>query len=543
MSAPAVAGTGRADDGLLRQVAGLTGFDSCHLDGTATGVAVVGVGGVGVRSLVEACRLVAPDLAVTARQPGETLTAGVGILVVDPSSSIGDEEVAMMARLRATVGTVALVCTKIDAFWEWPRILRAHRRLVDPAEQVPVFAVSSAAALAGATDESGVDELTGWVREALSAPTALRTERARVSAAQGAVDQLLIDRARAAGDGAAERDAAGLDAGTDSADTGALLQRRRVLLGARDRGRVDRLAAVRTGLARTRSRSLADAQQSARSLTAEALRRCADVRAGDVEAHAAWLRQAVADMAAGVEQRTTERLDETASSAQIGLDGGDGADADAASAGHAGDTGALAAAPHRAEGTGAGQTQRPLPTGRRGEDALLVLIGASTGLGIGRLVVAPMASVHTLQWISMPLTLVLGVAVAIWVIRVRRASVHRGELRTWSAEVITDARTRLERDIGLRVTTAESQMTGRIGRYYERRARQATDEVAAIDDRLRRMRDPDVIRAERQQRADLAGRADALRTALAERSRELWDTPHAPPAGDHPRHRVDRAER
>ncbi|GAA1482036.1 hypothetical protein GCM10009624_24760 [Gordonia sinesedis] len=510
---------------VLRRVADLTGFDAARVDGTGVGtsVAVAGVGGVGVRSLIEACRVVDPALPIGVWRPDAPNRPGVALLVVDPSSSVGDEEIELMSRLRASVGTVAVVCTKIDVFWEWPRILRAHRRLLDPFEQVPVFAVSSAAALAGAADESGVDEVVQWARESLSAPPPVRVERARVAAAQGAVDHLVRRTVDAAG---------AADEPADSTES--LLHRRRTLLATRDRGRTDRLAAVRTGLARTRSRALADAQSSVRALTAEAVQRATD-SGGDVEDHARWLRAAADRMAAEVEQRTGERLDEVSSAALIGLDGADGPDdadgRDGAATGQVGDPNA--GGPPRGVGAtdaeAAGHRHRPLPTGRRGEDALLVLIGASTGLGVGRLAVAPMQSVHTLQWISMPLTLLLGIAVAIWVIRVRRTSVRRGELRAWSADVLADTRARLEQTIGLRVNAAEARLSGRIGRYYERRARQVTAEVADIDDRLRRHRDGTAARADRQRRADLADRASELRTALAERSRELWDRPAPEP--------------
>ncbi|WP_238423132.1 hypothetical protein [Gordonia sp. 'Campus'] len=468
----------------------LTGFDAGRV-GTGSGVLVLGTEGVGVRTLAGACGALAPELDVAARTD-PAVPPGVALVVVDPSSSVGEEERLLVDRARAQVGTVALVCTKIDAFWEWPRIVRGHRKTLDPFATLPMFGVSAAAALGGAVDESGVDALVEWVRDAVRAPVEVRLERARVAAGLGALERLV-----------------GAEAPAPERTVDDMLAERRALLVARDRGRVDRLAAVRAGLVRARSESSAELHAGVRSLAAAA------VEDGPVTGaeYGARLREGWGGLAATIQRGADERVDEVRATALVGLD---------------------------AEATPADPwSEIPLDTGRPGrrprrggaEDALLVIIGASTGLGVGRLVVAPMASVQTLQWFSMPLTLLLGVAVAGWIIRVRRGALDRAERTTRTTELLADARSALDHQLGLRIAAAETRISGQIARAYERRVREVAQRVAALDDEIRHLRSGDASRADRT----LRERAAAVRTDLAGRSGQLWAEPHAPePDPDEP---------
>ncbi|TSD95169.1 hypothetical protein FOV72_14790 [Gordonia rubripertincta] len=470
----------------------LTGFDAATV-GTGTGVLVVGTEGVGVRTLVDAVRELAPDLETHTRSIETETLPGVALVVVDPSSSVGDEELHLVERVRATVGTVALVCTKIDAFWEWPRIVRAHRKTLDPFGTMPLFGVSAAAALGGAVEESGVDALVDWMREALEAPAAMRVERARLAAGTGAVEHLLDD------------------ADTGTATSGALdelMSARRRLLASRDRGRADRLAAVRAGLTRARAQSSAELRSRVRELAALA----ADNAPDNVAEHESWLLSRWEDLAGGIRRDADERIDEVAATALVGLD----------------------PEPTPPEPW----TKTPLPAHgpgdrrRRGaEDALLVVIGASTGLGVGRLVVAPMASVQTLQWISMPLTLLLGIGVAVWVIRVRRGALERADRTARSTERLAVARSALDHQLGLRFAASETRIAGQIARAHERRARRTGEQVAQIDGEIRRLRSGAVNQDERVRR----DRAQVVHRELRARSEQLWadgDGKNAPSAND-----------
>ncbi|MDF3282892.1 hypothetical protein [Gordonia sp. N1V] len=491
---------GITPDGIYHQVWQATGFDATCMPEPGASIVVAGAVGSAVDDLLAACAAVAPDLPISATGSGlGTGGIGSGLMVLGPSSDLDADEVELFVRLRTEVGTVALVCTGIDAFWEWPRRLRAQRAVLDPAEELPVFAVSAAAALAGAVDESGLTDLVAWMHEGQMRPIEQRIEQARLAACVTALDRRIRD----------DHLSSAATAHTDPDD---LMRRRRTLVATRDRGRTDRLAAVRAGVAGVRTATIADAQTGFRALLAAANRRCAHATPGELATHLTWLDAEIAQVNARVDAVLDDRLEAVGATALLGVDG----DEPGRGAGPAGQ--AVSA------------VRRAPPTGRRGaEDALMVLIGASTGVGVGRLIVSPMETVHTLQWISMPLTLVIGVAVAFWVIRIRRAAARRTDLRSFSAEVLTEARGRLEQRIASRSTEAESRLAGQITRHHERRVRQVAADVADIDASLRRLRagPPSGATAES---ARLAGLRHTVAARLAEASRaKVWaETTTAP---------------
>lgn len=425
-------------------------------------VAVAAAEGVDVEPLVEACRAVAASIEGAASKEGSASTEGPGgsaidfvtfdsnrdhavahaaVLVIDPASAVvDDEDLAALRELTSTVEHVALVCCRIESFWDWPRIVRGYRAELDPAGALPVFAVSAAAALAGAVDESGIGDLLDW----FATPNAEPSARTPQPQAPTAVDS------------------------DDRVDPDALAIRRARLLALRDRGRADRLASLRAGIVRVRAQSGADITARVRALVARAEHRGAATTGSDVEADAAWLDREIDGLVTDLDAITDTRLDAVASSTLVGLDVDD-------PPAHRDDEPIVA--------------RRDLPSGRRtGEDAMLLLIGASTGIGIGRLAVAPLASVHTLQWISMPAALLLGLAVAVWVIRMRRAATVRAQVRTWVNDVLADVRARVERRVAMQLTEAESRIGGQVLRAYDRQGRRIADEVAEIDQRLRELR-------------------------------------------------------
>ncbi|OBC06031.1 MULTISPECIES: hypothetical protein [unclassified Gordonia (in: high G+C Gram-positive bacteria)] len=416
-------------------------------------VAVAAAEGVDVEPLVEACRAVAAETGGAAGSAIDFVTfdpnrdlagAHAAVLVIDPASAVvDDEDLAALRELTSAVEHVALVCCRIESFWDWPRIVRGYRSELDPAGALPVFAVSAAAALAGAVEESGIGDLLDWFATPNAEPTA-RIPQPKTPQAPTPVDT------------------------DDRVDPDALAIRRARLLALRDRGRADRLASLRAGIVRVRAQSSADITARVRALVARAEHRGAATTGSDVEADAAWLDREIDGLVTDLDAITDTRLDAVASSTLVGLDVDD-------PPAHRDDEPIVA--------------RRDLPSGRRtGEDAMLLLIGASTGIGIGRLAVAPLASVHTLQWISMPAALLLGLAVAVWVIRMRRAATVRAQVRTWVNDVLADVRARVERRVAMQLTEAESRIGGQVLRAYDRQGRRIADEVAEIDQRLRELR-------------------------------------------------------
>ena len=440
-------------------VSELTGASIAHVDSDV--VMVAGLGRVGVTSVaaalnaagIRAYEWAGPD--ETNRVDGDVHGTGGGaaiaLLIVDPSSGVAEPEVELLAALAASASIVALVCNKIDAFWDWPTLLKANRQLLDPHGRLPIFAVSAAAALAGHRAGSGFESLTGWLREQLQPSD--RRERLATVAADRTLEAFV--------DGLAT-----VDHGSDPAS--ALLDERTALVGARDRGRMDRLAALRAGAGQIRGEVTVALTSAARTIGAGATTAAARLNRSGESAFARWLEAELTEMHTGILHRLDDELDGLQARTMLGLEQ------------------AAPAAPARSREQ---VTVAALPAPRRGaEEALLVVFGASAGLGLGRLVVTPMASVDTLQWISMPLTLVLGVVIAVGMVRVRRSSTRRAAVATWAHDAVSDVRSQIEQEIVRQVSSAESVIGGRLTRHYERRSQAAASRIAEVDREIRRVR-------------------------------------------------------
>ncbi|WP_207836663.1 hypothetical protein [Williamsia soli] len=431
---------------VIEQVAALTGRPA--VDPDPVDVVVAGIGRVGVTAVTSV--LGTAGLPVREWRPGAADRTAVALLIVDPSSGIGSGELELVQRLQADAAVVALVCNKIDAFWDWPTLLKVNRGLLDPDGRLPIFAVSAAAALAGHGDESGFGALAAWLGEQLD-PVA-RSERLATVAAERELGELIDDLAS-----------------RDRADPAIpMLAERAAIHAARDRGRPDRLAALRGGAGQIRSGVLAEVAGSARDIATEAAGRAAELPRSGIEDFAAGLAGRLDRLRHRIRCRTADEIGALEARTMLGLE-------DTEPAG-------LPAPPPAVP-------LPPLPTQRRGaEDALLVVFGASAGLGLGRLIVTPMTAVDTLQWISMPLTLILGVVIAAGLVRLRRLSALRTSMGSWAQAAVADARIGLEQEISRQLLTAESVIGGRVTRHYERRAHLTADRVADLDRQIRECR-------------------------------------------------------
>lgn len=426
---------------VVARVSQLTGV---QFGGDSAEVVVAGIGRVGVSSVHRALG----SLDIEVREwSAEGRRAAVAVLVLDPSSGVAGAEAELLERLQADASMVAIVCNKIDAFWDWPTLLKANRGLLDPHGRLPIFAVSAAAASAGHHVESGFAELVGWLRELLE--PAARPERLATVVAERELGDLI--------DALANRDRDDPAAG--------LLAERAAAVGARDRGRLDRLAALRGGAGQVRGAVIGELNAGARALSTDAGARAVALSRSGAPGLARWLSTRLDGLRSRTHHRVADEIDALEARTMLGLEQSE----------LAGPTGSPPS-----------WQLPPLPPQRRGaEEALLLIFGASAGLGLGRLVVTPMSAVDTLQWISMPLTLIVGVVIAIGLVRLRRLSNLRTVMGSWAQTAITDARSAVEQEVSRRLLTAESVIGGRLTRHYERRAHIAADQVAHLDRQIR----------------------------------------------------------
>ncbi|BDH55327.1 hypothetical protein [Tsukamurella sp. PLM1] len=101
---------------------------------------------------------------------------------------------------------------------------------------------------------------------------------------------------------------------------------------------------------------------------------------------------------------------------------------------------------------------------RRPEDVAVLILGASAGLGIGRAVAAPLEALGALRWLALPISLAVGLAAALWLLRVRRRTTDRAAHRTWADAATAAFRQRVEFELAAALVAAESDAALRLAR-------------------------------------------------------------------------------
>lgn len=102
--------------------------------------------------------------------------------------------------------------------------------------------------------------------------------------------------------------------------------------------------------------------------------------------------------------------------------------------------------------------------GRRPEDLAVLVLGASAGLGIGRAVAAPLEALGALRWLALPISLAVGLAAALWLLRVRRRAAARADRRSWADAAAGRFRQRVEFELAAALVAAEADAALRLAR-------------------------------------------------------------------------------
>jgi hypothetical protein len=151
------------------------------------------------------------------------------------------------------------------------------------------------------------------------------------------------------------------------------------------------------------------------------------------------------------------------------------------------------------------------------EDRLMLVVGASGGLGLGRLAMSSLVEVTSVLGASaMPVAVGLGVGAAWWLARARRAVAERATLAQWVGDVLEQLRINLEATVTERALDAERWLGTALSRAVDER-------VALVSARLRendRLARRAAVRRAEFNGADSRG-VDELRAAGAELVRLL----------------------
>ena len=441
---------------------------------------VTGPACAGVTSMVRQLReRIAGHRFLEAGEIGAAEAPVAVVFVVSAIAPVTESDCAVAVLAAAQTDAVVAVVAKIDDHRDWRGVLAADReRLAEYSQRfrrVPWVGAAAAPRLG----EPHLDELVELIEHQLVDPRLPQRNRLRSWEFQLSAEIARLDT-----------DAAGADR---RARVDALRGRRAALLRHRDRSRLDGSIALRSLIQQARVALMYSARNRCAGARTELLERVAVTTRRDYGA----VEQRVRRRCQAVERETDDEID--ARTREVATELG------------------LTAPPRPDTTAGATVTAAPLKS-RRLETQLMTVLGAGFGLGVALVIsrlfvgVAPESTVAG----SVAGGLV-GVALTVWVVRVRGLLHDRAVLDRWVHEVTAGVRSALEERVAAGLLAAEASLASALTARSEDRRSEAGRRLAEIDAELGEHARA-VARAEaaRERRGPGLERAlDACRAALA----------------------------
>ncbi|MFI6311613.1 hypothetical protein ACIBEK_16030 [Nocardia fusca] len=438
------------------------------VSGGAAGVRLIGADDANTALLRTELIRIEPRIELGAPTADPRVSAAPGsvvLLILDAGVVIGAAELDTVRRLCTEGARVLLVLNGTDAHKDWQLVRDRSAELLAAAaldcEIVPVSARLALAARTGADstllDRSGLAALhTRLV--ALTTDTATAGARRAAALAQvvaGTRERIVQEEAQ-------------LRSGTE---VELLRAERARLLADRDGGRAVAVSTLRAQINLARVDLLTQVGSRVRALHAEARAELDSMDRAGRRQFPERLRQAVGQLTGTVDLDIAARLTELRARA---------AAAHPASVPPAAETPAPRYEP--------APTLGPDPQPRRGgvEDHLMIVLGASAGVGLGRLMVSPLALVPALDAASVPVTLLLGAGAAAWVVRARRQLADRDHLRHWVADAVANVKAQLEQRAVTALVETESDLSDEMVRAAAAGMVEVDRRVAELEAALRR---------------------------------------------------------
>ncbi len=388
------------------------------------------------------------------------------VFVVSAAAAVTESDCALLDAAAVHTDAVIGVVSKVDVHRQWPQILQAARTTMSG--YAPRYRRMPWIAVAARPDvgEPRVDGLVAAVEKQLSDATlqrrnALRQWEARLLSAVRCYQQ----------DAEATGRRARMAALREQRDTA--LRQRRLL-------KAERAIALRSRVAKARVQLSYFARNRCSSVRAELHEDVADLTRARLPDFETYARSRISEVIAEVDRGASAHLLDVAH--ELGLPIGNLRPADA---------------PPQVE------VVAPARQSRRLETQLMTLLGAGFGLGVGLTssrLFADLAAGFTAAGTAA--CLMVGLAVAIWVLRTRSLLHDRAVLDRWITDLVAAARSTAEELVALRVLAAEETLTAALADRNEAAAEQLADRIGGLD-------------------AELAEHAAAAARAAAAREQEL----------------------
>ncbi|WP_232839468.1 MULTISPECIES: hypothetical protein [Nocardia] len=407
--------------------------------------------------------------SVESTLPGAT-PAAVALVLLDAGSVVGADSLGLIRRLRAEDTRILLAMNGIHAYGDWRSVrdrdleLLAAQDLAD-LDIIPVSARLAAAARAGGDaalmDRSGLGALHTELTEASASASAPGDGRL------AALDARVLAETRT-------RVQAQLETLRSGAEPTRWRAERATLIASRDSGRATAMSTLRGQLHLARVDLMTEVGGQVRALHVAARAELDRQRQADLAHYPDRLQQVVTELTGVIDIGIDRRLAELA--AKVDADGVSTGDTPSGNV----------APPHRRRDAAPRVGPDPEPRHRGVEDHLMIALGASAGVGLGRLLVSPLALVSALDVASIPVTLALGALVAWWVVRTRRQVADRAHVRQWVADALVNVKAALEQRVATALVEAETELADRVVRASAARIIDTDRRVAELETRIRR---------------------------------------------------------
>ncbi|GAA3997857.1 dynamin family protein [Allokutzneria multivorans] len=400
------------------------------------------------------------------------------LFVVDASAPLTAGELRFLQDVGERVETVLFALTKTDQHRGWRQVLEANRQLL--LEHAPRFADADFHPVS-----SRLFELAGTAPSEQAA-TMLR-EQSGIAALQSALQRVVVGSAAMLGEANALRTSV-----TALAEAQARFQAEQRALSTGEaeadalRARRDELNTERRSSTRGWQLKLrGDIQRTRVECGHEVSRQMRDVSSWFRRQTDAADREALANLPAQVDAALqmvsgrisvmlSQRLDRVATTALSELFSAEELAVIRAQFARAGQPPVVLRPPER----------RP-PTS---EDKLLVFMGVSGGLGLGRAVaMMPLAGVGVAlsSAIVLPATIAIGLGAGWWMARTRKHAADKQHFKQWITEAIADGRSTMDQLVSEQLIEAEQQLTLALDDALLKRVTSIEEELREVDRALR----------------------------------------------------------
>ncbi|WP_330233579.1 hypothetical protein OHA40_14570 [Nocardia sp. NBC_00508] len=457
---------------------GLALLRALHGSGAATVVTVIGPADVNTTLLrTELARfepritlsepMADPSAAVATTSPSDRgqpsvgALSGLALILLDAGTTIGADLLEAIGRLRADGTRILLAMNGIHAYRDWRAVrarnleLLAARGAAD-LDIVPVSARLAAAARtagdAGLLDRSGLGSLHAQLTAAAAGAAAATGDRSAAVTGRVLADtrQRVVEQVGALRSGA---------------ELARLREERAVLLAGRDGGRATAMSTLRGQLHLARVDLMTDIGARIRALHTAARAELDRLRRADLRGYPDRLQQTVTELTGGVDRTIDHRLAELGGRIE----------------------GAERGMPSRRRDPAPRVGPDPEPRHRGVEDHLMIALGASAGVGLGRLLVAPLSLVPALDVASVPVTLALGGGAAAWVVRARGQLADRAHIRQWVSDALVNVKAQLEQRVATALVETETVLADLVVQASTARMVDTDRRVVELEAKLRRM--------------------------------------------------------